>query len=286
MPKVSNKINYETDYVSFYKFVCKDNDIKFTYVGHTTNFASRKSCHKHDCNTINRKNYNYKLYIFMREHGGFENWNMIEIESRLVKDKRDAERIEQELLEQQDFKLNMIKAYITKNEIQKQQSNYRVENKEDLRAKREIYSRNNRKELLEKSRKYYAENKEIRTEKARIFYAENKEKEAIRHVKYYTENQESIKLRRVENREKTAERNKIYRAKNKEKEAERHAKYYAENKEKVKIYLDKNKEIIAEKNKIYCAKNKEKIAEQKRICYIKQKALKEAQLNPETNADI
>jgi len=271
MPKVSNKINYETNYVSFYKFVCKDNDISFTYVGHTTNFACRKSCHKHDCNNINRKSYNINLYVFIREHGGFDNWNMIEIHKQLCNDKRDAERIEQELLEQQEYKLNTIRAFITEEEKQQQRVDYLTEHKEEI------------------------------SEKYRIYYIKTKKYQVERYLKYYTENQESIKLRRVENREKTAERGKIYRAKNKEKEAKRHAKYNAENKDKkaekylkyytenqesIKLRRVENREKTAERGKIYRAENKEKIAERKRIYYIKQKLLKEAQLNPETNADI
>ena len=42
MPRI--KIDYSN--TMFYKIVCKDLDIKDFYVGHTTDFKTRKNCHK------------------------------------------------------------------------------------------------------------------------------------------------------------------------------------------------------------------------------------------------
>ncbi len=111
MPKVSNKINWETDYVSFYKFVCKDPLITFVYIGHTTNFASRKSSHKTACNNPKYKDHNTPIYKFIRNNGGWNNWILIEINSQFCKSPRDAERIEQDLINQQHQVLNAHKAH-------------------------------------------------------------------------------------------------------------------------------------------------------------------------------
>jgi hypothetical protein len=86
-------------------------------VGHTICFRHRKSGHKTDCNNPNRKSHNLPLYKYMREHGGFENWDMIVIHTQICKNKRDAERIETELMEQQQFKLNTKKALEEKNDV-------------------------------------------------------------------------------------------------------------------------------------------------------------------------
>ena len=76
MPK--KDIDYSKTII--YKIVCNDLNITDVYVGHTTNFIKRKARHKYDCNNINGKAYNYKIYTTIRDNGGFENWSMIEIE--------------------------------------------------------------------------------------------------------------------------------------------------------------------------------------------------------------
>ena len=71
-------INYSKS--SIYKIVCKDANIKDCYVGSTTNLTKRKYLHKSVCNNVNDKAYNCYLYQYIRENGGFHNWDFIEIE--------------------------------------------------------------------------------------------------------------------------------------------------------------------------------------------------------------
>ena len=68
----------EIDYSNtvIYKITCNDDSIKEIYVGHTTNFVQRKHTHKQSCIDSKSGNYNLKLYKTIREHGGWENWNM------------------------------------------------------------------------------------------------------------------------------------------------------------------------------------------------------------------
>ena len=77
-----------------YKLRCKDTNITEIYVGSTTNFKHRKYCHKSRCNSVTLKGYNLKVYKFIRDNGGFENWCMIEIEKYNAIDKRDLEKRE------------------------------------------------------------------------------------------------------------------------------------------------------------------------------------------------
>ena len=86
MPK--KEINWETTEVSFYKFVCNNPDILFSYVGHTISFRHRKSAHKSAYNNPKNKLHNIPLYVFIRANGGIENWSMIEIRSQICKNKR------------------------------------------------------------------------------------------------------------------------------------------------------------------------------------------------------
>ena len=66
-----------------YKICCNDLNVKEIYVGSTCNFIKRKSKHKDSCNNIKSKQYNYKLYQFIRDNQGWENFSMIEIEKYL-----------------------------------------------------------------------------------------------------------------------------------------------------------------------------------------------------------
>lgn len=64
-----------------YKIVCKDPNITDLYAGSTLDFEERKKQHKWKCNSQStRKCYDLRIYKFIREHGGWDNWEMIIVE--------------------------------------------------------------------------------------------------------------------------------------------------------------------------------------------------------------
>ena len=75
MPGKINVVNYSKTVI--YKIICNDNYIKDVYVGHTVDLTRRRYEHKCSCINEKRKSYNYKLYKFIRENGGWNNWTMI-----------------------------------------------------------------------------------------------------------------------------------------------------------------------------------------------------------------
>jgi hypothetical protein len=97
-------INYSN--TIFYRIVCNDLNITDCYIGHTTNFISRKRNHKKDCNSEISPKYNYKLYQFIRDNGGWNNWSMIMIEQISCKDFIEASKIEREFIEKYKSNLN------------------------------------------------------------------------------------------------------------------------------------------------------------------------------------
>jgi hypothetical protein len=216
-PKRTNKIDYSITPISFYKFVCEDENIVSTYVGHTANFTRRKNQHKFDCNTEKSKNYNFKLYQTMRANGGWDNWRMIEIKSQLCESKRQAVKIEQELIDQYKAELNTRKAFGAETKQEYKHIHY-IENKEIYVEQQKQYVQNHKKELTE-----YYKNR----------YIANKEKIAEQRKEYIEKNKDKIN-----------ERQKEYRLKNKEKLAERKQKYYQDNKEKV---LEENRQYRLKK---------------------------------------
>ena len=98
----------EIDYSKtiFYKIVCKDLSIIEKYVGHTTEYTKRKCMHKTCCNNENGKHYNLKVYKYIRENGGWNNFDMIMIEEYECNNVLEARRRERYWIETLDASLN------------------------------------------------------------------------------------------------------------------------------------------------------------------------------------
>ena len=62
-------IDYTT--ACIYKICCKDLSVKEVYVGSTTNLIQRRGCHKSCCTNQKGKAYNFPVYQFIRENGGW-----------------------------------------------------------------------------------------------------------------------------------------------------------------------------------------------------------------------
>jgi hypothetical protein len=90
MPR--GNLNYSNTII--YKIYCKNKEIKDIFIGHTTNFSKRKYRHKK-----NVDNNNNTLYNIIRENGGWNNWNMIEIAKLNCRDNIEAKIKEKEYFE-------------------------------------------------------------------------------------------------------------------------------------------------------------------------------------------
>ena len=74
------KYNIDYQKAKIYRICCKDVDVTDCHVGSTTNMTRRKYKHKSVCNNENGKMYNLNVYRFIRENGGWQNWDMIVVE--------------------------------------------------------------------------------------------------------------------------------------------------------------------------------------------------------------
>lgn len=110
MPK--KKIDYSNTII--YKIFCRDPNIKELYIGHTTNFVNRKSAHKTSCN-----NCNSKLYTFIREHGGWDNWKIVIIDDVECNNFEQARKVEQNYIDKYNSGLNTAIAFCIKDEEDK-----------------------------------------------------------------------------------------------------------------------------------------------------------------------
>ena len=89
-------VNYTK--ASIYKICCNDLQIKEIYIGSTCNFTQRKYSHKRVCNNELLKTpcVNSKLYKFIRENGGWDNWDMIELKKYPTLNKQVPSRTKKE----------------------------------------------------------------------------------------------------------------------------------------------------------------------------------------------
>ena len=140
---------------------CNDINITDTYIGSTSNFKNRIKGHKSHYNNINIRSYNYKLYKFIRDNGGFENFQMIKLEEFICDSKEEKLIKERYYIELYKCSLNSRSSYQTTEEIKE--------------YKRKWYE-DNREKFIEKQRKNYENNKEKINIKKRELYKNNKEK--------------------------------------------------------------------------------------------------------------
>ena len=143
MPKLP--IDYSN--TTIYKLVHKeDYDNANIYIGSTTDFIRRKNKHKSDCNCEKSKSYNQKNYQYIRNNGGWGEWNMIEVEKFPCNDKREAEAREEYWRCQFNSKLNSMRAYITeeqRKELQKQYNEklYETNKEHRLEYQKQYYNK-------------------------------------------------------------------------------------------------------------------------------------------------
>ena len=162
-----------SDY-TIYKICCDDcNEI---YVGSTKAFRARKNHHKSNCNNINSKKYNLKIYQTIRDNGGWTNWRMCPLEELQNVSKREAEIQEENWRVILTANLNSQKASIGDMTMTEYQKQYYDQNSERLKEKSKEYYEQNSERLKEKNREYYEQNSERFKEKNKEYYEQNSEK--------------------------------------------------------------------------------------------------------------
>jgi hypothetical protein len=175
---------------SIYKIEHIENE-SLVYVGHTTNFNKRKGQHKSNCKNENGLAFNFKLYQMIRDNGGWDMFKMIEVKKYSCKDKREAERRENEIMKELKANMNAIKSFLTEEERKEYNKEYRETNKETIQEYKKEYYETNK----EKIQEYYENNKEKLQERMKEYRENNKEKIQEYGKEYYETNKDMIRKR-------------------------------------------------------------------------------------------
>jgi group I intron endonuclease len=117
---------------TIYKIYCNDESITDCYIGSTKRFKKRQIDHK--CAS---KKETSKLYNFIREHNGWDNFNMIILETVICETKQDIIKKEQEYIEllkptlntSNAFGINIVKCKL-RNKKNKQTGKYKEQQRQ------------------------------------------------------------------------------------------------------------------------------------------------------------
>tara|TARA_B100000780_G_scaffold62353_1_gene40436 strand:- start:77 stop:682 length:606 start_codon:yes stop_codon:yes gene_type:complete len=82
-----------------YKLSSNNPLIKDGYVGKSVDFPKRKANHKSDCNNEKGPVYNTPVYVFIRENGGYDNWEFEILETANLEDEKEVAILERYWIE-------------------------------------------------------------------------------------------------------------------------------------------------------------------------------------------
>ena len=79
----------------FYKIFCKNTDIQDSYIGKSCDIINRMNQHK--CSCFNKEKQNMKIYKFINDNGGWENFDYIILQEDYFEKVEDATIVENNL---------------------------------------------------------------------------------------------------------------------------------------------------------------------------------------------
>jgi group I intron endonuclease len=118
----------ENDYKNsvIYRIYCKNPDITECYIGSTIDLYNRFKTHKACVNNRNLNNYNLKIYQFIRENGGWNNFDREILEYYDCNNEEELKQKEQEYINKYNPTLNIHNAFTTEEvKIEQKQKRYK-----------------------------------------------------------------------------------------------------------------------------------------------------------------
>lgn len=143
----------------------EENGCKSFYIGSSKNVWQRMHQHRYSLENNNSIYKNFHLYKCIRENGGYDNWQVIILDTIFCNNLREAEEVEQKYIDLFEPDLNSKRAFLSDEERIKKKieitENWRKDNQEYIKK----YSKNyhektyeNKKEIILERVKNYALN--------------------------------------------------------------------------------------------------------------------------------
>jgi hypothetical protein len=187
--------------------VCLDPTVKDSYVGSTTNLIRRKCSHKQSCENPNNKKYSFPVYTFIREHGGFENWQFVVVrrykniktkEQLLKKERKYMERLQATLNKQVPTRTYQEYYENYKPVILERVKKYQDANKQQIKVKKQVNYQLNKDAILEKQLEYRKNNKEIIRQRDKQYREKKIEIKRLKDREYRIKNREQLKAKQLQ----------------------------------------------------------------------------------------
>jgi len=196
----------------FYMLFCVE--YNGLYIGSTWDLDERMIAHKTVCNNPNAYGHNCQVYQAIRANGGWDNWEVMEIDFKKDLTRKERKEHEQYLIDLYEPNLNMISAHTNlngkeyqkkyakgwfqrnKERIKVKNQNITEENKEKITEYQKEYQKNYREENKERIKEYREKNKDLLSSIKKDWYQRNKEKVKEQKRKYREENRDLIKAKR------------------------------------------------------------------------------------------
>jgi hypothetical protein len=175
-----------SDYSKAVIYKLHNDDMSEIYIGSAKDEIQREQKHKSAWNNENYKGYNYKVYKFIRDNGGWDNWIFKVIERFPCKNKIELvirERYHYDLL---NPALNMRRPYVSEEKM-----------KEYHKISKAKYRETHTEEIL----KYREDHAEYHKNYSAQHYLDNIEEKKIYQIEYYKDNKEEIDKYRAKYRE-------------------------------------------------------------------------------------
>jgi hypothetical protein len=162
-----------------YKLCCLDTSVLEVYVGSTICFNKRKAAHKCHCTTPGHRHSHIRVYQFIRENGGWDNWQMVQIEAYAATSKRDLESRERDCMERFSVTLNTILPARREETVAEARKARYQANKAYVSEQHKVYYQENRAAISEQQKVYYQENRAAISEYRKNWYQEKKKKKKM-----------------------------------------------------------------------------------------------------------
>ena len=163
------------------------------YVGSSTSFQQRKAAHKNQCNNPNGNRYHLKFYVYIRENGNWDCFEIIPVEFLKLENKTQLEIAEQAEMDKQDNLKNQYKAHITEEQRKEHKKKYNETHKEESREYRKAHK--------EDTKEYNKEYRETHKEQYKEYFQEYYETHKEQLQENYEKNRDKVSAQRKEKQE-------------------------------------------------------------------------------------
>jgi len=143
------------------------------YFGSTSNLEKREKNHKYSCCNPIYKKHNYYVYQFIRDFGGWDNWELKKLNEILYDDKKELKNLERLYIENHQNSGFKTLNHTIPNRTKKE---WIRDNPDKIKNILQQSRLRNREKANEYRRKQYYKNKETILKQNKEYYQKNKEK--------------------------------------------------------------------------------------------------------------